>query len=72
MTDRRRHDAIVTVDKEPLLAAMRHFVREVGRINLQLPIKSPSRAALKSITNQMREVATILTGDPRYFDGKGH
>lgn len=70
MSRARKSESVAVVDTAPLLEQMGRLLSEIGKINMQLPITSPARAGLKTISSQMKEVATIITKDPDYFSGK--
>lgn len=69
---RGKATSILDVDFGPLLDDMGRLNVTIGRINMRLPIRSPIRAMLKTLTDQTREVAALATGDRDYFSGKPH
>lgn len=45
---------------------------ELFRYHMLLPLRSPARAAIKTLLGQQAEIATIVTGDRDWFSGKPH
>ncbi len=69
---RGRATSIADVDSGPLLDDMGRLNGTIGRITMRLPVRSPIRAMLKTLTDQTREVATLATGNADYINGKPH
>jgi hypothetical protein len=67
-----RRQPLSACDARQLVDVLGDHRRDLVQFYKGLPLRSPARAALKTLLDQQAEIATIITGDRDYFAGKPH
>ena len=67
-----RRQPLSPCDARQLVEILADHRRDLVQFYKGLPLRSPARAALKTLLDQQAEIATIITRDRDYFAGKPH
>ncbi len=66
----RRH--MDPAEAQAFVQVLERHRSELVRYHMQLPLKSPARAAIKTLMDQQAEIVTLITGDRDHFRLKPH